>query len=236
MVFLAGAVRAADKPTYDFVTAAGVPYVKDQGSDGFLDLLLRTAFGRLSRSATVTQMPGERALVNANNGIDDGDALRVAGMERIYPDLIQVPASVHSMEFVAITLRGRDAIGSWEDLSGLSVGIIRGWKIFEKRLADHLGVTTVRNAGQLFDILGQERVDVVLLETWQAAPFLKRLHLTATVHQPPLVAMPMFVYLNSAHADLVPRLTEIFESMAADGSLEAIRERAFKEWATYVVS
>ena len=48
-------------------------------------------------------VPAERALRNVNDGIEDGNFLRIAGMSDKYPELVQVPEKLVVWEFVAFS-------------------------------------------------------------------------------------------------------------------------------------
>lgn len=56
-----------------------------------LDALLQEAFLRIGVGLKTQELPGVRALKNANDGIEDGDAGRVRGTEKRYPNLVMIP-------------------------------------------------------------------------------------------------------------------------------------------------
>jgi hypothetical protein len=52
---------------------------------GFEDLILKEAFRRVGLAVRTAPLPSERALINVNQGIDDGLYVKIAGVEAGYP-------------------------------------------------------------------------------------------------------------------------------------------------------
>jgi len=69
---------------------------------GFTEQLLAELFRSLELDGHVVFNPAAaRALALANDGIEDGLAARIAGLEKDYPNLIRVPEPVFSNDFAA---------------------------------------------------------------------------------------------------------------------------------------
>ena len=220
----AAAERHASEQLY-INTGVGAPYVQED-RQGFLDLLVAEMFGRLGRRAQIQFYPSaERALMNANNGLDDGDALRVAGLSAIYPNLVRVPETIIDNNFVAYSLRHAVATPGFDALQPYLIGYIVGWKIFEAKLGEGFQTTRVQNAEQLFTLLANDRADMVLFEEWQGRWMADRMGLTVKVLAPPLVSTEMFLYLNRKHEALAEPAAEALRAMKADGSYRRIAER-----------
>ncbi len=225
LLVAAAALSGARAEPLRLNTGVGAPYVTPD-RQGFLDLLVAEMFGRTGRAAEMQVYPSaERALLNANSGLDDGDALRVRGLEAIYPNLVRVDETLLSNDFVAYSLRHDFPVGGFEALRPYAIGIIVGWKIFEKNLADGYDVTAVQDPRQLFTLLANGRTDLVLFEGWQGRWLARDMGLPVKVLQPPLVTTEMFLYLNARHADLAPRAAEALRAMKRDGTYAAIRAR-----------
>ena len=68
-------------------------------------------------------------------------------------------------DFVVFARGGIEFIpGDWSSLEPYDVAIINGWKILEKNVLATRSLTKVRDPQQLFDLLSQGRVDVVVYE------------------------------------------------------------------------
>ena len=67
----------------------GTTDVLDVGSQ-----ISHQAFRRSGIEIIFSELPGERALLNVSARIDDGDIGRIAGLEKVYPNLVCVPESM----------------------------------------------------------------------------------------------------------------------------------------------
>lgn len=218
---------AADK----IVLSSGVlaPYTTPERS-GFLDQLIAAVFKEIGRDAELLIYPTatERGMLNANEGIDDGLAMRVAGLEKQYPGLIRVPEPVAVNDFVAITTRHRFDTTSFDTLKPYVVSYIIGWKVFEQNVPKGKEITLVRDAEQLFTLLARDRADVVLYERWQGVTQVRKMNLKFQVMEPPLVRTQMYMYLHKKHADLVPRVAQALVKLKANGTYQRIHDNTLK--------
>lgn len=218
-----GAVQAADK----LVLTAGVlaPYTTAE-RQGFLDQMVRVVFREVGLDAELLIYPTatERGMLNANEGVDDGLAMRVAGLEKQYPNLIRVPEPIAINDFVALTSRLRFATNNWDSLQPYVVGYIIGWKVFEQNVPTGRQLTLVRDADQLFNLLANGRVDVALYERWQGLARARAMGLQVQAMEPPLVRTPMYIYLHKKHAELVPRVAQALVKLKRNGTYARIHD------------
>ncbi len=218
---------SADEPLR-LNTGVGAPYIQAD-KRGFLDLLVPEIFRRIGLEAEAVGYPAsERAMINANRGIDDGVAMRVKGLEAVYPNLLRVPEKVIDNEFVAYSRRHRFDTDSLEALKPYQIGIIAGWKVFESRFDGGYALTRVQDAEQLFNLLANDRADVVLFERWQGNRLIRERGLDAWLLLPPLVSTEMFMYLHVKHAALVEPIAEALRAMKADGTYRRIFEQSLE--------
>lgn len=217
MAMLAASGAAAGE-TLVLNTGTREPYTT-QDKRGFLDVLIAEAFRRVGQKAEVqVYQASARAMAQANDGIDDGFAMRVKGLTATYPNMVMVPEKVIDNDFVALSKGPAFPTPDWSVLDDHDVAYILGWKIFEANLGDHGGVVLPRNADQLVELLRKDRVDVILYERWQGAWRAKNSGLTAVVHEPPLASVPMYMYLHKKHAALVDKVSTALRDMKADGT------------------
>ena len=223
-------VRAGEK----MVLSSGVlaPYTTPT-RNGFLDQLVVAVFRDLGIEAEVIIYPTatERGMLNANEGVDDGLAMRVAGLEKQYPNLIRVPEEVILNDFVAYTTGERFSTNSWDSLIPYSVTYIIGWKVFEQNVPKGREITLVRDADQLFGLLKTNRADIALYERWQGLVKVREMGFKVQVLEPPLVRTKMYMYLNKKHAELVPRVAQALAKMKQDGRYQQIFDKTLKPYA-----
>jgi polar amino acid transport system substrate-binding protein len=190
---------------------------------GFIDLLVPEVFRRIGIAAEGVQYAAsERAMINANNGIDDGLVLRIRGIEKSYPNLVLIDEKIIDNEFVAYSRQAKFATTSFATLKNHQVGYINGWKIFEANVPPGTAVTKVQEADQRFGLLEQGRVDVVLYERWQGNQILRETGSQAFLLTPPLATSEMFMYLHKKHAHLAEPAARALRAMKADGTWRRI--------------
>jgi polar amino acid transport system substrate-binding protein len=213
--------RATDR----LVLSSGVlaPYITPDRK-GFLDQLIPAIFQEIGMDVELLIYPTatERGMLNANEGVDDGLAMRIAGLEKQYPNLIRVPEEIAVNDFVAITTKYHIDTSHWEALHPYVVSYIIGWKVFEQNVPRGKEVTLVRDADQLFTLLARDRADVILYERWQGLQHVRSMGLKAKVMEPPLVRTKMYMYLHKKHAALVPQVAQALVRLKRNGNYQRI--------------
>lgn len=207
------------------VVGSGIspPLVASDYSPGFIESLATEAFARLGIEFEVIKLPAERALVNANKGIEDGNLLRIAGLEKSYPNLMRVPEKLMDTEFVGYSLKEIPAGEGWQRLQCCSVAYVTGWKIFENNTRNSGTVSVVGEPTQLFRLIKEGRVDIGLYEKWQGILLARKVGLkNYHVLEPPFVVKEQFMYLHKKHAALVPEVARVLREMKQDGTYQKI--------------
>jgi polar amino acid transport system substrate-binding protein len=200
------------------------PFVTPDGS-GFYDLLVKALFGRLGIEARCVKLPSERALINADAGIDDGNIARIEGLEARYPNLVRVPGKILDFEFMAFASDTDFKVAGWDSLVPYNIGFITGWKIFEANIVRARSITRVRSPGQLFTLLDHGRADIVMFDRLGGNWWIRAHGVAAHALEPPVAVREMFLYLNKKHAALVPRIDAALEQMRHDGEYQRIYDQ-----------
>jgi polar amino acid transport system substrate-binding protein len=202
------------------------PWTNSVGS-GFHQALVKELFHRMRMDAEVdVNTASQRAFSLANDGVTDGLAGRVEGVEKTYPNLIRVPERMFVNDFVACS-RNADLPTDWSGLVPHSVAYIIGWQVFERRLPQVRDLTLVKDSAQLLNLIKAERVEIILHERWQALWQARELGIALHCQKTPLARTDMFIYLHQRHAGLVDRVAQTLRQMKADGSYDAIARRVF---------
>ena len=206
-------------------SVGGQPFSSPDGT-GIIDRVLKEAFGRVGIEISIIIVPAERALLNVNDGIEDGNYLRISGMCDKYPELVQVPEKLVVWEFVAFSRKVDVEMKGWENLKPYDVAIITGWKILEENVRDTRSLFKVRDQSILFNLLGRDRVDIVVYSRLGGEAMVRHLGLTGVkALEPPLASREMFLYLNRKHAGLVAPVSEALSRMKEDGAYQNIVSR-----------
>ncbi len=206
----------ADRPVLVLNDTNEPPYTTPE-RDGFLDAIVGEAMRRAGFELRLLKLPAERGLINANAGIEDGDMLRIAGLEKQYPNLVRVPEKLLDWEFSAFSKDAAIA-SNWQAIRQRSVGHIKGWKIYEQKLAGVERVTTADDPEQLFRLLDLNRIDVALYERTFGIALAMRQDLKGVRPlAPPLTTREMFIYLHKRHAAHVPVIASALRAIKREG-------------------
>ncbi len=192
------------------------PPLSNTNQTGFFDSVAKEAFRRIGIDLQVDLLPAERSLVMSNDGINDGEIARVAGINRLYPNLVKIDEKLYDYEIISFSNNNIE-IKSWEELKPYSVGIVTGWKLVEKNTQISM-LTKVKNAELLFKILNNNRVDIIIYERLMGYSIIKKQKLAhVKALEPPLVTVEMFFYLHKKHSSLVPKVEIALKEMKRDG-------------------
>lgn len=223
MFIVCGPLWAAPLPELVLNDANGPPFTNAQQT-GFLDRVGQEAFRRAGLRLRLVQLPAERGLKNANDGIEDGDLTRIAGIDKTYPNLQRVPEKLIDWRFAAFTHRRDLAIPvNWKSLLSHNVGVIRGWKIAETNLATAKNLVLVNDVDQLFGLLNRQRVDAVVYSQEMGLWLLREQgRKDIRMLDPPLASREMFIYLNKKHARHIAPLAAALRSVKQDGTYDRL--------------
>lgn len=221
----AGAACGADVLT---LNTPGEPPWHFPDQSGIIDRWMQQVFAEVRLKVVMQKLPSERALVNANDGIEDGDAIRIGGLAAAYPNLIQVPEKVAAMEFVAFTKRVDVRIDGWDSLRPYHVGIIKGHKIAEANVKGTHSLVAAVDAEQLFTLLEAGRIDIAIDQREMGVYYLMH-HGIENVRllKLPLGMLDFFLYLNRRHEALVPGVAAAIRKLREDGTFERSKSAFF---------
>jgi len=200
----------------------GTPY-HNATRTGYLDVLLKEAFKRTGHPLKIVDRPGERSLLDANLGRVDGDTNRVAGLQKLYPNLVQVPEKLFDWKFVAFSNQKLNLSKGWQALKPHSISYITGWKIFEANIPKGTNAIAVRNVELLFSLLQKNRAELILYESLQGQQYAREHNMRGIkMIEPPLAHRAKFLYLNKKYIWLVPQLATALRAMKRDGTYKRI--------------
>lgn len=209
--------RASERPTLVLNDANSAPFTNESRT-GLIDIIASEAFRRAGLKLKLIKLPAERALINANAGIEDGEISRVAGIEKAYPNLVPVPEKLVDHHFVAYTRDASLKQASWDNLQPFSVGYIRGYKIVEKNLPPGTQTLTANDAEQLMTMLGKGRIDIAIYRRWEGEVLAKKMRIqNVRIIEPSLAETGVYIYLHKKHLDKVPLIATALRDIRAEG-------------------
>lgn len=180
---------------------------------------IKVVYERAGIKAEFIPLPHNRSLTSANEGSVDGDVGRVPSVVEKYPNLRRV--NVKLMDLNGAVYTKREDIPAYDDalLSQYRVGYILGVQWAEKKMAGK-EATVVQNYPALFELLLQDRVDIILTTEESAEPTIKSLaERAAPIRklQPFAFTAPIHHYLNKKNEEIIPRLEKALTSLVEEG-------------------
>jgi polar amino acid transport system substrate-binding protein len=207
------------------------PPITSPDKTGFLDLLYGELFRRLDIPFEIQFLPSERALLNANEGIDDGDVCRVPDLGKMSANMVRTTEPIFHYRLVAFSRDRQFRVNGPDSLKPYDIGIAIGWKLLEWKLTQHKSRTMVDSPEQLFRMLDQGRVEVVIIDQAVGMEQVRRLGLSGVkILSPPLFTGDWHLYLHRRHAALIPVIDRELRRMKKDGSFERIRRGALGQY------
>ncbi|MHB8455674.1 MAG: substrate-binding periplasmic protein [Acidiferrobacterales bacterium] len=198
------------------------PPLTNPDHSGFLDILAAEAFRRAGVEIRLVKLPAERALLLANAGLEDGDLTRIAGLDKKYPNLVRVREALIDWDFSAFS-KDTSIPASFKVIRHYSVGLIKGWKIYERKMSGAKRVTTVDDPEQLFRLLELDRIKVALYERRMGLALIRiQGYQKIRVIEPPLETRPMYIYLNKRYAKLAPKLADALRALKREGFYQRV--------------
>lgn len=208
---------AANPPTLVLNDANSAPFTTEAGT-GLVDIVATEAFRRSGMRLKLVQLPAERALINANAGIEDGEVSRVAGIDKLYPNLVPVPEKLVDHHFVAFTRDASLKIARWDTLRPYAVGYIRGYKIVEKNIPPGTETLAANDAEQLLTMLDRGRIDIAVYRRWEGLALAQKMGIQGVrIVEPSLAETGIYIYLHRKHADKVPLIASALRDIRAEG-------------------
>lgn len=190
-----------------------------------MNAVLEEAFSRLGFSIEIQNLPSERSLKHANNGIADGNFVRTSYIAAAYPNLRMVPEKLAVNYIVAFSKQELE-IDGWKSLLPHSTVYINGWKNCEKELKTAKKKTVVKSDTHLFRFLEKNRADLGIYGRSTGMAILKEMGITDIKPlTPPIVVSDLFLYLNKKHELLIPKVTQTLQQMKANGTYMEIIKR-----------
>jgi len=203
-------------------TDGAPPHSRADGS-GYEDRIVAEAFRRIGVGVQLVVLPSERALQNANQGVDDGNFPRIEGLTALYPNLVMVPESMSTFPCAAFTCDPKLKSVAWADLQGPQVAYVQGWKLVERNVADAGKLQHARDQEAVFALLDKGRARIVIADLYTGREIIRRKgYKNMRALLPPLADPPMYIYLHKRHAQLVPKLAQALREMKRDGAMERL--------------
>jgi polar amino acid transport system substrate-binding protein len=182
------------------------------------------AFRRMGYGFKLISQPGERAMIDANLGIVDGEAGRISSIDKQkYANLIMVPHPITTMQDGAYATDPSIKINGWESLRGkpYKVGLLKGIKSVEQKLplyVDKKNIITLSDPEQCLKMLLAKRIELFIVGTQIEHATYMQSGVYKEVKRVGIVETKvLYPWLHKRHKNLVRRLAETLKTMQSEG-------------------
>ncbi|MDH5325461.1 MAG: transporter substrate-binding domain-containing protein [Gammaproteobacteria bacterium] len=205
-------------------SGSSAPMIKGD-NEGFYPELVHALFKRLKREVRTVHLPSSSSLKNVTQGFDDGLIARIKGLEKKNKNLLLVPEKIMDLQFTAYTNNHNIKIESWEDLKPYNIAYIRGWKIYDKHVTAYKSLVKVKSPEQMFKLLKNQRVDVILYQSVPAKYLMKSLNYFPYEQRKYLASREMYMYMHKRHSNLIPLMSRELKKMKQDGTYKDLYQK-----------
>ncbi|PHR56371.1 MAG: hypothetical protein COA44_08420 [Arcobacter sp.] len=198
----------------------------------FVEMITLEAFKRAGLKINFQGLPNKRSLINANSGIDDGDAARVWEISDYYPNLIRVSVKNSQIDIVVLTNK-KIIINELSDLSKYNVGVIHGMKIavVSAQKANPVSLYKAKDYETLVKMLSIDRLDLILTNRVSLYRNMKALEgKKLYLREEPLLSRPLYLHLHKKNKAYIPVLEKAYRSMHEDGTYTKLHDEFYKEF------
>jgi hypothetical protein len=184
--------------------------------------LMTLVYTQLGYTLKVIDFNHQSALVAANEGVLDGQLGRVKSVTEQYPQLIKINFPILDSNLQLLSYCKTCSIFESD-----SIAIIGSYVAPEEYLTTqhYQGeVIKVKNSSAQLNLLIQQKVSAALVVKFHVKQYLQKLH-SLGINNQKLHSIRAFHYLNKKHANLVPKVKNILERMAKNGTIEMLRQK-----------
>lgn len=200
----------------------------------YVSEVLKEVSRRSGLSCREVALPKERALVAVNEGMFAGVAMRVKGLESLYPNLTMINAPLMAAQH-SLFAKNPKIIESVTDLQSLAeqarlnhyiVGYLFGSKKAEEELSalPAKNILYFHDPEKVFRLIDAGKVDVYLAGPAISNRFILKKNFPNTDIKELAVVSEflLFPYLHRRHAAHIPTLENTLRQMTDDGTLKSI--------------
>ncbi|WP_394476669.1 substrate-binding periplasmic protein [Roseateles sp. LYH14W] len=190
--------------------------------------ILRRAFERLGLALQFEPLPLRRSLPMTQQGLLDGEALRIRQLALSHPELLLVPVPIAIVQVLGYVRQAGPRPGDEAGLKALRLGYPRGVLLLENWLADAPRKAEASTRTDLLRLLRAEVIDVALLTSPAGLPELEPDDMSGLARlATPFQVTPLYTLLHQRHRELLPRLAAVLREMEHSGESSRLRNAAW---------
>ncbi len=192
--------------------------------------LMQKIYAPLDITPTLVVLPSERGLEYVNQGFYDAEAGRTSAIANAYPNLLQIPEPLATVQMAVFCLKKEHCtLSTWQDYVVIQGSLITEQVCQRKKLT----CNAVSNDVSAFQALEKGHVEQILADDLFALGALCQSGLAAVyVRRLRDASYPIYHYINRKHQDLLPKLTASIKQLNSSGERDTILSRLSESFAT----
>ncbi len=222
-------INSANAQGFFTINTADKPPYSTENNGGVYDKIVMRMFENIGIKIKINHLLSARSLENVDVGLDDAEYARIKGLTDRYKNLQIIDEKLIDFAFTAFAKDPSITIDGWNSLSKYNVAFMRGWKIYEKNVTKTKSTLIVSSEEELFSLLENGRVDIVLYELLRGGEFMKKRNIKGIVPlKKPLSVRGMYLYVNKKHEELIPDIENSLMSIKKSGEYQLIVDSFIK--------
>lgn len=189
--------------------------------------ILQKAYNELGYEIKLTRMTSAEALAQSSSGQTDGELIRIDGISRSYPDLVQVPIPITFRQGAAYSNRYFFPVIDWYDLNPYVIGIVEG-SLYAERGTRGMKVIKAKSTEELFSLLDQRKIDIAISSRITGRTYMKSMPDLKEM-EGIMETMFLYHYVHKKHAHLVPELSKVLKRMLLDGTTRKMKQQYLRK-------
>ncbi|MGB1238527.1 MAG: substrate-binding periplasmic protein [Pseudomonadales bacterium] len=191
--------------------------------------LLEVIYQRLGVAVRFPVMTAKRSINESYSGHKDGEILRIAGVDKHYPNLVRIPTPLYSLKSQAFARRDAPfSITQLADIQPLRTVIVRGI-MHAERLTSQANVSRLHrfeSVTMLMKFVQLGRADIALSSRLNGLAIIKAQALSDIIPVGPVLQdQPLYHYVHHKNRELVPQLDRIIRWMRDSGELTTLTRK-----------
>lgn len=193
-------------------------------------IVMAEVYQQLGLRLEVEMMPGLRAQKAANDGLVDGEIMRIFSYGDETPNVIRVPTPFYTVKTVAyINHKSKIDIRDKSDLIDYKIVIVRGVKhtdVITKDLPGH-NIKMMSEPESIMAYLQKGRADIALTNPLEGELAIKKLgYIDLVLIDHPLASFPLHHYVHKRNANLVPLIDLKLKQLIKNGEMSVLLQKA----------
>ena len=185
-------------------------------------IILQEAYRRIGHKVVLIDLPGARAIADANRGSSDGEVVRLKRVLKKFRNLRVVPEPLLLAETSIASKNLSIKVTGWETARNHSATTVRGYKSIERRLKGQSS-NFANSVESALKMLAHDRVVIVVLSKRDLQIGIRNgRYPNVHILEPPISKVELFHMLHLSHEALIPAVTTALKAMKTDGSYQRI--------------